>query len=183
MAKRIFILFFLAVLISCNGNEEKQFTGLSEAEQALIINEGYGNYCDSVGQLRAVFCRYAILDDTLVMDNLISNLEGRTEKIVYPSNNIIYGAYLEDTINHSNFPKFEFFTSHFADSVSRTWNTSNHSVLTPFAITRPYQPDSSNLAVIQEYPIPYEPGCFPTRYYSLIFKKIKGKWKLIDRIY
>jgi len=180
---RPILTILIFVTISCSRNSENQSSPLSESEKDLVINDGYGDYLDSIGGAREFFCKFAILDDSLAMQQLLYNLEGKSEQeLVFTSEDIIYGAYFEDSVDKDNFTDFQLFDHTYADSIAKTWLTSDQSEIIPYAITRPYQPDTCDLVVIQEYPIPSAPGCFPTRYYALIFQKVNGKWKLIDRI-
>ncbi|MBK7129086.1 MAG: hypothetical protein IPM74_03795 [Crocinitomicaceae bacterium] len=176
------------VSFSCTTNHEVEngsvWTPLSEKEKYQIISEGYSSYLSSNSQKKEIYYRFAILEDSASMDYYIESFEKEISPIItVPQHDPFSSHWFEDEIDTAYLPEFEFTSKETIDSISSEGIKWFEGDANFYAITRPYQPDSSSYALIQQFELPHPKTDYcPSRYIIILFKKNNGKWCFVDWI-
>ena len=174
---RIHIWSILAMLVfnSCAQELKSETDAFTQIEQYEVINQGYSDYLDSLNRKREIYTKFAILEDSLLIEEHMRWLEDKSiVNSILKFNSQYTITYFEDPIDKNQMNNFELFNSQYVDS-----NVIGSSEKL-YAITRPYRPDSCELVAIQEHQIPSSTDCIGDGKKTLIFKKKNKRWRLID---
>ena len=171
-------LLIIICVYSCNVKKE---TSLSEKEQYEILNKCYTVFLDSMNRKKELYFRFAVLEDSLIMDNLLYGLEGKNKDLLIQDEGIEIDdpIVFEDSISNQLLHGFSLYNSSQVDSIKKS--TSDGWFSYPiYSITRPYQPDTCSMAISQLFEVPHATGCIRMRCRYIVFKKTNNDWKYWD---
>jgi hypothetical protein len=170
-------------LFSCSSKQSKYSKlNFSEKDITDLIEQGYGDYLDSVGRKKEIYYKFAVLEDTFEMKGMINDLEEKYNGLFlfetrYYGNSPIFESTI---ISNSKFKDFKILNSNDINLIWKEFKNKQPNFKTSRAISKPFRPDSSDFAVIQEFKYPpITIDCMPRRRRDIFFKKIKNKWILI----
>lgn len=189
---KLLIPILFICLSSCCACDEPYIenNNLSDAEVDAVIMEGYADYLDSIDRVKYLYHRFSEMRDTSLVSDLIYREEGKIEdlplKHFIVTGNEPYAVpynYSNQIISHYHLNGITFANQEMHDSIlENNWSLfSDDDTLkkatTLYSISKPFRPDTSEMVVIQEYPMIIYGSCFPVVAKNLIFKKINGHWK------
>ena len=182
MKNLTYILFIFLASCSSKQNVDSKFE-LSDKDVANIIEQGYGGYLDSIGRKKEIYNKFAVLEDSSEMKNMIYELEEK-----YNNGTVLLGIsffgnppkFESTIIPNSRLNSFKILNNKDVNLIWKKFKEKQPNFKTSHAISKPFRPDSSDIVVIQEFKYPpITIKCMPRRRQVLFFKKTTNKWKLL----
>lgn len=146
------------------------------------IFEAYSDYLDSIRREKAIYFKFAVLEDSLIMENLLRSYEDTTVMYFLPIKTPENSPnFVSDSIQTEVLNQFKMINNKKWGEIMKKLSPERESQQV-YAITRPFLTSSVNYkyAVIQEFGLVQPIGCMSERQNYLIFNYSNGKWKLID---
>ena len=179
------ITILLLFLISCSENQEetesKEWIPLSESEKFSAVNQAYGNHVVSNNRQKILYSNFFELEDSSSMIDYVRRFENKTDQVLFPPKldlttpkKIVLGG-----IDKNLLPDFNFIDHTFIDSIVENALFLND-LPRYYAITAPFQPDSSELLIIQKFEVLSPISTSNKRYVFYILEKKNGKWEVVE---